>query len=105
MNGIIPVYLLYNNLSGAVSHFNAQFRSFKRNRYEVCPFLYGDALDNKCGSPKLSNTSKINRGKESSNLVDIRHFYIGFVVSYGSILLGLATVLCVNCYWRKSWLG
>ena len=79
MNGIIPVYLLYNNLSGAVSDFNAQFRSFKRNRYEGCPFLYGDTLDNKCGSPKLSNTSKINRGKESSDLVDFDIFTLALL--------------------------
>ncbi|KAG5589868.1 hypothetical protein H5410_040382 [Solanum commersonii] len=115
MNGSISVGLLdlnslaifsvaYNHLSGAVPDFKAQFETFNRSSYEGSPFLCGDPLDNKCGmSPKLSNTSKINRGEESSDLVDIQHFYIGFVVSYGAILLGLATALCVNRYWRKAW--
>ncbi|WMV40941.1 hypothetical protein MTR67_034326 [Solanum verrucosum] len=114
LNGSIPIGLLdlnsleifsvaYNNLSGAVPDFKAQFGTFNRSSYEGSPFLCGYPFDSNCGSPKLSNTSKINRGEESSGLVDIQHFYIGFVVSYGAILLGLATALCVNHYWRKAW--
>uniref|UniRef100_A0A0V0GQQ1 Putative ovule protein n=1 Tax=Solanum chacoense TaxID=4108 RepID=A0A0V0GQQ1_SOLCH len=54
-------------------------------------------------SPKLSITSKINGGEESSDMEDIECFYIGFVVSFGAILLGLAAVLCFNTHWRKAW--
>ncbi|KAK4707320.1 hypothetical protein R3W88_033094 [Solanum pinnatisectum] len=72
--------------------------------YEGNPFLCGYPLDNKCGmSPKLSNTTKINGDEESSESEDIECFYIGFVVSYGAILLGLAAALCFNRYWRKAW--
>ncbi|KAK4708456.1 hypothetical protein R3W88_029381 [Solanum pinnatisectum] len=115
LNGSIPVGLLelnslavfsvaYNNLSGAVPDFIAQFGTFNKSSYEGNPFLCGYPLENKCGmSPKLSNTSKINGDEESSELEDIQCFYIGLVVSYGAILLGLATALCLNRYWRKAW--
>uniref|UniRef100_M1A3X3 Disease resistance protein n=2 Tax=Solanum tuberosum TaxID=4113 RepID=M1A3X3_SOLTU len=114
LNGSIPVGLLelnslavfsvaYNNLSGAVPDFKAQFGTFNKSSYEGNPFLCGYPLDNTCGIPKLSYTSKINGGEESSDLEDIQCFYIGFVVSYGAILLGLAAALCFNRYWRKAW--
>ncbi|WMV40928.1 hypothetical protein MTR67_034313 [Solanum verrucosum] len=115
LNGSIPFGLLelnslavfsvaYNNLSGAVPDFKAQFATFDKSSYEGNPFLCSYPLDNKCGmSPKLSNTSKINGDEESSELEDIQCFYIGFVVSFGAILLGLATALCFNRYWRKAW--
>ncbi|KAK4707319.1 hypothetical protein R3W88_033093 [Solanum pinnatisectum] len=114
LNGRIPVGLLelnslavfsvaYNNLSGAVPDFKAQFGTFNKSSYEGNPYLCGYPLDNTCGIPKLSNTSKINGGEESSVLEGIQCFYIGFVVSYGAILLGLAAALCFNRYWRKAW--
>ncbi|KAH0646951.1 hypothetical protein KY284_034835 [Solanum tuberosum] len=115
LNGSIPFGLLelnslavfsvaYNNLSGAVPDFKAQFATFDKSSYEGNPFLCSYPLVNKCGmSPKLSNTSKINGDEESSELEDIQCFYIGFVVSFGAILLGLATALCFNRYWRKAW--
>ncbi|KAL3360793.1 hypothetical protein AABB24_013977 [Solanum stoloniferum] len=115
LNGSIPVGLLelknlavfsvaYNNLSGAVPDFKAQFGTFNKSTYEGNPFLCGYPLDNKCGkSPKLSNTSKINGSEESSDMEDIECFYIGFVVSFGAILLGLATALYFNPHWRKAW--
>ncbi|KAH0641860.1 hypothetical protein KY290_033480 [Solanum tuberosum] len=110
LNGSIPVGLLelknlevfsvaYNNLSGAVPDFKAQFGTFNKSSYEGNPFLCGYPLDNKCGmSPKLSNGDE-----ESSELEDIQCFYIGFVVSYGAILLGLAAALCFNRHWRRAW--
>ncbi|TMW82689.1 hypothetical protein EJD97_005339 [Solanum chilense] len=115
LNGSIPVGLLelnslavfsvaYNNLSGAVPDFKSQFGTFNKSCYEGNPSLCGYPLDNKCGmSPKLSNTSNINGDEESSELEDIQCFYIGLVVSYGAILLGLSTALCFNRYWRKAW--
>uniref|UniRef100_M1D659 Uncharacterized protein n=2 Tax=Solanum tuberosum TaxID=4113 RepID=M1D659_SOLTU len=115
LNGSIPVGLLelnslavfsvaYNNLSGAVPDFKAQFATFDKSSYEGNPFLCGYPLDNKCGmSPKLSNTSKINGDEESSELEDIKCFYIGLVVSYGAILLGLAAALCFNRHWKRAW--
>ncbi|XP_069143850.1 cuscuta receptor 1-like isoform X2 [Solanum lycopersicum] len=115
LNGSIPVGLIelnslavfsvaYNNLSGAVPDFKAQFGTFNKSSYEGNPSLCGYPLDNKCGmSPKLSNISNINGDEESSELEDIQCFYIGLVVSYGAILLGLSTALCFNRYWRKAW--
>ncbi|KAH0740442.1 hypothetical protein KY290_033485 [Solanum tuberosum] len=114
LNGSIPVVLLelnslavfsvaYNNLSGVVPDFKAQFGTFNKTSYEGNPFLCGCPLDNKCGmSPKLSNTSKINGDEESSEL-KTSSVYIGLVVSYGAILLGLAAALCFNRHWRRAW--
>ncbi|XP_025888323.1 cuscuta receptor 1-like isoform X2 [Solanum lycopersicum] len=111
LNGSIPVGLLelnslavfsvaYNNLSGAVPDFKGQFGTFDKSSYEGNPFLCGYPLDNKCGilSPKLS---KINRDEEESS--ELECFYIGLVVSYGAILLGLAAALCLNNHWRRAW--
>ncbi|MCD7465342.1 hypothetical protein HAX54_001059 [Datura stramonium] len=113
LNGSIPVVLLelnslaifsvaYNNLSGAVPDFKAQFGTFDKSSYEGNPFLCGYPLDNNCSSTKLSNTSN-NEGEESAGFEDVECFYIGFLVSYGAILLGLAAALCFNPYWRKAW--
>ncbi|KAH0644562.1 hypothetical protein KY284_032446 [Solanum tuberosum] len=106
LTGEIPVELgnmifsvAYNNLSGAVPGFKAQFGTFNKSSYEGNPFLCGYPLDNKCGmSPQLSNGNE-----ESSELEDIQCFYIGLVVSYGAILLGLAAALCFNRHWRRAW--
>ncbi|KAK4729537.1 hypothetical protein R3W88_022525 [Solanum pinnatisectum] len=99
LNGSIPFGLLELNFLAVFSVAYNNLSAAARN-----PFLCGYPLDNKCGmSPKLSNTSKINGDEESSELEDIQEFYIGFVVSYGAILLGLAAALCFNRHWRTAW--
>ncbi|KAM3280903.1 hypothetical protein P3S67_027923 [Capsicum chacoense] len=113
LNGRIPVGLLelyslaifsvaYNNLSGAVPPFEAQFSTFDKSRYEGNPLLCGVPLDNECSSTKSSNTSN-DGSDESTGFVDTESFCIGFVVSCGSILLGLAVTLGFNPYWRAAW--
>ncbi|KAK4729539.1 hypothetical protein R3W88_022527 [Solanum pinnatisectum] len=93
--------LSYNRLNGSIPVGLLELNSLTVFRN---PFLCGYPLDNKCGmSPKLSNATKINGDEESTELEDIKCFYIGFVVSYGAILLGLAAALCFNRYWRKAW--
>ncbi|XP_059316471.1 cuscuta receptor 1-like [Lycium ferocissimum] len=112
LNGRIPVGLLelhsleifsvaYNNLSGAVPPFKAQFSTFDKSSYQGNPLLCGYPLDNECSDTKSSNTSN-NGSKDSAGFVDMEDFYIGFVVSYGAILMGLAAAL-FNPYWRTAW--
>ncbi|XP_075108901.1 cuscuta receptor 1 [Nicotiana tabacum] len=91
----------YNNLSGRVPDFKGQFGTFDKSSYEGNPFLCGYPLDNECSSTKLSNTSK--NESDESDLDYKESFYIGFGVSYGAILLGLAAALCFNPYWRRAW--
>ncbi|KAF3627900.1 putative 54S ribosomal protein L51, mitochondrial-like [Capsicum annuum] len=113
LNGRIPVGLLelyslaifsvaYNNLSGAVPPFEAQFSTFDKSSYEGNPLLCGVPLDNECSSTKSSNISN-DGSDESTGFVDTESFCIGFVVSCGSILLGLAVTLSFNPYWRAAW--
>ncbi|PHT26384.1 hypothetical protein CQW23_33995 [Capsicum baccatum] len=113
LSGRIPVGLLelyglaifsvaYNNLSGAVPPFEAQFSTFNKSSYEGNPLLCGVPLDNECSSTKSSNTSK-DGTDESTGFGDTESFCIGFVVSCGSILLGLAASLGFNPYWRAAW--
>ncbi|MCE2055244.1 hypothetical protein HAX54_042269 [Datura stramonium] len=113
LNGRIPVGLVelhflaifsvaYNNLSAAVPPSKDQFSTFDKSSYEGNPLLCGYPLDNECSGTKSSNTSN-NGSEESAGFVDMESFYIGFVVSYGSILLGLVAALCFNPYWRTAW--
>ncbi|XP_075086819.1 cuscuta receptor 1 isoform X3 [Nicotiana tabacum] len=112
LNGSIPEGLLelhplavfsvaHNNLSGRVPEFKGQFGTFDKSSYEGNPFLCGYPLDNECSSTKLSNTSK--NESDESDLDYKESFYIGFGVSYGAILLGLAAALYFNPYWRRAW--
>ncbi|KAM3338541.1 hypothetical protein P3S68_030627 [Capsicum galapagoense] len=113
LNGRIPVGLLelyslaifsvaYNNLSGAVPPFEAQFSTFDKSSYEGNLLLCGIPLDNECSSTKSSNTSN-DGSDESTGFVDTESFCIGFVVSCGSILLGLPVTLGFNPYWIAAW--
>ncbi|PHT41537.1 hypothetical protein CQW23_20391 [Capsicum baccatum] len=112
LNGRIPVGLLelyslaifsvaYNNLSGAVPPSKAQFSTFDKSSYEGNPLLCGYPLDNECSSTKSSDTSNDGSG-DSTGFVDTESFYVGFVVSYGSILLGIVAALGFNPYWRTA---
>ncbi|CBI36386.3 unnamed protein product, partial [Vitis vinifera] len=69
----------YNNISGRVPDTKAQFATFDESNYEGNPFLCGELLKRKC------NTS------------------IDFTTSYIIILLGFATILYINPYWRHRW--
>ncbi|XP_060186188.1 cuscuta receptor 1-like [Lycium barbarum] len=112
LNGRIPVGLLelysleifsvaYNNLSGALPPFKAQFSTFNKSSYQWNPLLCGSPLDNECSDTKSSNNSN-DGSEESEGFVDMEEFYIGFIVSYGAILMGLAAAL-FHPYWRTAW--
>ncbi|CAN4106724.1 unnamed protein product [Withania somnifera] len=103
-DGLLELYSLaifsvaYNNLSGAVPPFKAQFSTFDKSSYEGNPLLCGYPLDDEWSSTTSSNTSSTSAG-----FADMESFYIGFVVSYGSIFLGIVAALWSNPYWRTAW--
>ncbi|XP_055836310.1 receptor-like protein 13 [Solanum dulcamara] len=113
LNGRIPVDLLelhslaifsvaYNKLSGAVPPFKAQFATFDKSSYQGNPLLCGYPLDNECSGTKSSNTTN-NGSEESTGFMDTESFFISFAVSYGAIVLGIATAIFLNPYWRAAW--
>nr|XP_009779027.1 PREDICTED: phytosulfokine receptor 1-like [Nicotiana sylvestris]XP_016501628.1 PREDICTED: phytosulfokine receptor 1-like [Nicotiana tabacum] len=44
-----------------------------------------------------------DKSSYESDLDSMESFYVGFGMSYGAILLGLAAALCFNPYWRRAW--
>ncbi|XP_070019641.1 cuscuta receptor 1-like [Nicotiana sylvestris] len=82
--------------------YNSLNESIPVGLLELHPLaVFSVAFNNECRSTKLSNTSK--NGSDESDLDSMESFYVGFGVSYGAILLGLAAALCFNPYWRRAW--
>uniref|UniRef100_A0A2N9HEN2 Uncharacterized protein n=1 Tax=Fagus sylvatica TaxID=28930 RepID=A0A2N9HEN2_FAGSY len=114
LNGKIPPQLTeltclevfrvsHNNLSGATPDRNAQFGTFDESSYEGNPLLCGAPLHNDCINARPPSTmAAIDHGKEEvDSFMDV--FYITFLVAYIIMLLGIATVLYINPYWRWVW--
>ncbi|XVF88740.1 hypothetical protein PTKIN_Ptkin19aG0075800 [Pterospermum kingtungense] len=93
----------YNNLSGSIP-FEAQFATFDESSYLQNPFLCGPPLDKDCtksnSSPTVPNASG---GEEEGGLVDEFVFIVSFLVSYGMVLMVIASVLYINSCWRRAW--
>ncbi|KAJ0029846.1 hypothetical protein Pint_14450 [Pistacia integerrima] len=115
LNGKIPPQLVglyslsffrvaYNNLSGKTPEMIYQFATFGESSYEGNPLLCGPPLP-KCdanGSSSPMPKASIEND-EDNNFIDVEIFYISFTVSYIIVLLGIATILYINPYWRRAW--
>ncbi|KAL6334202.1 hypothetical protein AAG906_006791 [Vitis piasezkii] len=96
----------HNNISGRVPDMKAQFGTFGESSYEDNPFLCGLMLKRKCNTNIESPYSPPESLRESeAKSYDINHvvFFASFTASYMMILLGIATVLYINPYWRQRW--
>ena len=97
----------HNNLSGRVPDMKAQFGTFDESSYEDNPFLCGPLLKRKCNTSIEPSYSPPEPSRESeAKWYDIDHvvFFASFITSYIMILLGFATILYINPYWRQRWL-
>nr|GMD63038.1 LRR receptor-like serine/threonine-protein kinase GSO1 [Ipomoea batatas]GME05430.1 LRR receptor-like serine/threonine-protein kinase GSO1 [Ipomoea batatas] len=116
LNGKIPAQLTelnflevfsvaHNNLSGPIPDRKAQFATFDESSYEGNALLCGPPLSNLCTQNNEPPPQVLlpDNGKEESNFMDMKSFYISFVVSYIVMLLIVIVVLCINPYWRRTW--
>ncbi|XVE80771.1 hypothetical protein DITRI_Ditri15bG0007100 [Diplodiscus trichospermus] len=86
----------YNNLSGRLPPMIAQFATFDENSYLENPLLCRDPLPKNCSTlPKLS----VENGEDVA-LIDMKSFYVTFIVSYIMVLLSITAVLYINPHWR-----
>ncbi|KAA8525146.1 hypothetical protein F0562_006990 [Nyssa sinensis] len=116
LNGRIPTQLIelnalavfsvaHNNLSGALPERKSQFGTFEETSYEGNPLLCGPPLNKSCTKNGATSPMRnVSNGEvEEDGFVDMDAFYITFVVSYISVLLGIAIVLYINPYFRQGW--
>ncbi|XVE71581.1 hypothetical protein DITRI_Ditri10aG0162900 [Diplodiscus trichospermus] len=112
LSGIIPsqvvgLYFLsffsvaYNNLSGSTPVRTAQFATFEESSYQGNPFLCGAPLPNNCSTS--GPTSLMLKASTDNGSIDMNVFYVSFFLSYVMVLLGIASVLYINPYWRRAW--
>eukprot|EP00261_Vitis_vinifera_P036617 XP_019077860.1 PREDICTED: probable LRR receptor-like serine/threonine-protein kinase At4g36180 isoform X3 [Vitis vinifera] len=95
----------YNNISGRVPDTKAQFATFDESNYEGNPFLCGELLKRKCNTSIESPCAPSQSFESEAKWYDINHvvFFASFTTSYIIILLGFATILYINPYWRHRW--
>ncbi|XWS27571.1 hypothetical protein CRYUN_Cryun26dG0127500 [Craigia yunnanensis] len=103
LNSLAVFNVSYNNFSGSIP-FKAQFWTFDESSYMGNPFLCGPPLHENCtesdSPPTVPNASD---GEKEYGLVDKFVFYVSFWVTYGIVLVAIATVLYINPYWRQAW--
>ncbi|KAJ4839814.1 hypothetical protein Tsubulata_027071, partial [Turnera subulata] len=95
----------YNNLSGKTPEMKGQFGTFDQTSNEGNPLLCGPPLRNNCmeKSQLASGLDDSSDNQESDGLMDMGAFCICFGLSYTTVVVTIATVLCINPYWRRLW--
>ncbi|KAL6334193.1 hypothetical protein AAG906_006779 [Vitis piasezkii] len=95
----------YNNISGRVPDTKAQFGTFDESSYEGNSFLCGAPLKRKCNTSIEPPCAPSQSFESEAKWYDINHvvFFASFTTSYIMILLGFATILYINPYWRHRW--
>ena len=107
LNFLAVFSVAHNNLSGRVLDMKAQFGTFDESSYEDNPFLCGPLLKRKCNTSIEPSYAPPESSRENeAKWYDIDHvvFFASFITSYIMILLGFATILYINPYWRQRWL-
>ncbi|XP_042961221.1 receptor-like protein 15 isoform X2 [Carya illinoinensis] len=115
LDGIIPPQLIelnflavfnvaHNNFWGTTPERKAQFGTFDESSYEGNPLLCGPPLHKACTKIEPpSNIPTYDKGDEACGFMDFELFYIGFAVSYMTMLLGIVAILYINPHWRLAW--
>nr|GMD72218.1 receptor-like protein 15 isoform X1 [Ipomoea batatas] len=95
----------HNNLSGPTPDRKAQFATFDASSYEGNALLCGPPLSNLCTHKELPPPQVLlhENDKEESNFMDMKSFYISFLIAYTVMLVTVVAVLCINPYWRRTW--
>ncbi|KAJ4839813.1 hypothetical protein Tsubulata_027069 [Turnera subulata] len=95
----------YNNLSGKTPEMKGQFGTFDKTSYVGNPLLCGPPLEINCFQKAQvpSGPDDSNDSRESDGFVDMGGFCISFGLSYTTVVVTIAAVLCINPYWRRAW--
>lgn len=96
--------MAHNNLWGTTPERKAQFGTFDESSYEGNPLLCGLPLHKACTKIQPpSNIPTDDKGDEACGFMDLEVFYVSFVVSYMTMLLGIVAILYINPHWRRAW--
>ncbi|KAI3773446.1 hypothetical protein L1987_47975 [Smallanthus sonchifolius] len=105
LNSLEVFNVSFNNLSGTLPEMKAQFGTFSKESYEGNPLLCGPPLEKKCifGTQETHSSSEEGNDEKWHDM-DMTSFYGSFSSTWFVFLLGFATLLWVNPYWRRRWL-
>ncbi|KAJ8758665.1 hypothetical protein K2173_000386 [Erythroxylum novogranatense] len=113
LNGTFPPQLVqltflevfsvaYNNISGKTPERVGQFATFEESSYQGNPFLCGLPLPKNCTPTESSMTNESSTDDSDNGFIDLEIFQISFWVTFTIILMGIASVLYINPYWREA---
>ncbi|KAJ4829202.1 hypothetical protein Tsubulata_045473 [Turnera subulata] len=97
--------VVHNNLSGKAPEMKGQFGTFDQTSYEGNPLLCGPLLEKKSFQEAQlpSGPDGSIHSQESDGFMDMEGFYISFGLSYTTVVVTIAAVLCINPHWRRAW--
>jgi len=89
----------YNKFSGRVPT-TMQFANFDENNYRGNSDLCGPVINIICNHTPISPPASTTQHQTA---IDMESFYWSCVVSYVTVVIGLAVILWVNSHWCRAW--